>query len=108
NYSFADAQPLPGTNYYRLKQIDFDGTSTYSNVQSVLCTSLLGVFVYPNPSHNETHLQIQSAAVTTVTCIVANLSGKIILQEQIKLTEGSNEILLDNHKMVSGIYDVAI
>jgi len=108
NYLFTDEQPLSGTNYYRLKQVDFDGTSTYSNTQSVTCTSELGLFVYPNPSRDETHLQIQSSSAKTVTCIVTNLSGRIISQQAIRLNEGSTEILLDNHKMIPGIYDVSI
>jgi hypothetical protein len=32
NYELNDRQPLRGYNYYRLKQVDIDGTATYSNV----------------------------------------------------------------------------
>ena len=35
NYYSLDEQPLPGMNYYRLKQIDFDGSFSYSNIESV-------------------------------------------------------------------------
>lgn len=34
-YTFTDELPLSGTNYYRLKQIDIDGTSSHSDIVSV-------------------------------------------------------------------------
>ena len=49
-YSFVDASPLAGINYYRLKMTDLDGTYTYSRVQSVTFDLVeLQVVVYPNP-----------------------------------------------------------
>jgi hypothetical protein len=35
NYSFTDLNPLRGLNYYRLRQTDFDGQSTVSDIRSV-------------------------------------------------------------------------
>jgi hypothetical protein len=34
-YAFTDAKPAQGTNYYRLKQIDFEGASEYSKIVAV-------------------------------------------------------------------------
>ena len=34
HYSFTDTNPLQGINYYRLKQVDFDGKYTYSQIIS--------------------------------------------------------------------------
>ena len=35
NYIFDDATPLQGTSYYRLRQVDFDGTGSLSNMVAV-------------------------------------------------------------------------
>ena len=32
NYSFTDKQPMTGNNYYRLKQVDYNGKSKYSDI----------------------------------------------------------------------------
>ncbi|MFT5168003.1 MAG: hypothetical protein ACI8P3_003242 [Saprospiraceae bacterium] len=50
-YQFTDEHPRLGDNYYRLKQIDFDGKHDYSELRQVFfdakVTDLL--YVYPNP-----------------------------------------------------------
>ncbi len=39
-YGFVDERPLDGANYYRLKQVDFDGTTEYSNVVAAVMDEL--------------------------------------------------------------------
>ena len=46
NYNFTDAVPF-ATSYYRLKQVDFDGTETYSKVVSVANKGGKSLKVYP-------------------------------------------------------------
>ncbi|SDE46515.1 Por secretion system C-terminal sorting domain-containing protein [Dyadobacter soli] len=49
-YGFADTAPLAGTNYYRLKQIDTDGSYAFSSIAAVRFESdKNAVSVYPNP-----------------------------------------------------------
>lgn len=53
NYSFLDKYPGSGLHYYRLKQVDFDGTLSYSPIKSVLLASDRKVQLYPNPAKGE-------------------------------------------------------
>lgn len=48
-YYFIDLNPTKGINYYRLKQMDFDGHFTYSNIVSIYFSSGEGIDVFPNP-----------------------------------------------------------
>ena len=54
-YSFTDTHPTNGTNYYRLKSVDKDGTSSYSKVVSAqLTVDRLPFTVVPNPAKDIT------------------------------------------------------
>ena len=46
DYNFADNQPLPGVNYYRLKEVDMDGSFKYSKVVSIK-SGVKNYSVYP-------------------------------------------------------------
>jgi hypothetical protein len=51
SYTFTDHSPLPGTNYYRLRMVDFDGTYEYSKViDAQLRPDQPLVLVSPNPA----------------------------------------------------------
>lgn len=51
-YSFTDSRPMARVSFYRLKQTDFNGSYTYSQVVSVKnCGDILqAIVLYPNPS----------------------------------------------------------
>src|SRR3982751_6548694 len=53
HYEYLHIKPQAGTSWYRLKQIDIDGKSKYSQIVSVTINNdLVKPFVYPVPSRN--------------------------------------------------------
>ncbi|AWV98688.1 hypothetical protein DJ013_11095 [Arcticibacterium luteifluviistationis] len=62
SYNFTDEQPFTGSNYYRLKQKDFDGTVDYSKIIQVYF-DVNGSFVslHPNPLSAGQALNIQKS-----------------------------------------------
>ncbi len=52
NYQFADMHPLSGINYYRLKQVDYDGSFIHSNIISIVNQQInqSSITIYPNPA----------------------------------------------------------
>jgi hypothetical protein len=52
-YSFTHNNPVQGTNYYRLKAVDTDGSYNYFYVVRVVVTSPKSVYVYANPSNGQ-------------------------------------------------------
>ncbi|MDB5132167.1 MAG: hypothetical protein JWR02_1916 [Mucilaginibacter sp.] len=69
-YSFLDTNPLLGTDMYRLKIVDLNGTVTYSNMVSLTYTQPAAVAynpikVYPNPVASTLNLMITTGSSTT-------------------------------------------
>lgn len=61
-YTFVDEQPYAGKNYYRLKQVDFNGNFEYSNI--ILVTNdvedVFNISVFPNPASKEASITIRT------------------------------------------------
>jgi len=60
NYEFIHRQPVTGTNYYRLRQVDFDGAFEYSSIETVTFEddrqNSANFRIFPNPTGD--HLMI--------------------------------------------------
>lgn len=77
NYEFTDTQPLTGLNYYQLKQVDTDGTKTYSKIIAVNFTGENIIKVYPNPS--EDFFKIQGLNIDDIYKVsFRNTQGKLL------------------------------
>lgn len=75
NYDFLHKNPVEGSNYYRLRQVDTDGTHTYSDVRTVLFERDFTVAVYPNPTDGMLYF---SAAETIDEVQVYDLAGRLV------------------------------
>jgi hypothetical protein len=79
HYEFILQETEPA--YYRLKQLDFEGTFEYSEVKYVAGNeAVLQLMVYPNPSKGEVNIRF-SKKVTPFTLKMIGLDGKIALYE---------------------------
>jgi hypothetical protein len=94
NYSFLHESPTTGTNYYRLKQIDYDGRSSVSDVIAV---NIYGVGnrlkVYPNPTSGSVDISTNSDEFLLK---VYNAVGTIIME--------TNQNSIDLSSQPKGIY----
>ncbi|MCH9030344.1 MAG: T9SS type A sorting domain-containing protein [Bacteroidetes bacterium] len=108
NYSFTDQNLEVGTYTYRLKQIDFDGTSEFSNAVEV---EILAPDVYaleqnyPNPFNPSTKIKFSLAADSKVTLTVFDILGQEVANLiSGNLPAGSHEIIFNASNINSGVY----
>ncbi|MDP4261327.1 MAG: T9SS type A sorting domain-containing protein [Bacteroidota bacterium] len=57
-YSFTDAAPAKGVNYYRIKQVDQDGAWSYTTTRLVRISNDNKIFVWPNPVTDNLYVQV--------------------------------------------------
>lgn len=97
DYEWLDEQPLPGTSYYRLKQTDFDGQFSYSNIISVKMKSESTYKLYPNPARNQVFVYVSQPTAELIIRI-NDVTGREVFAET--LTEASSQTV---HIPTSGI-----
>jgi hypothetical protein len=109
-YSFVDAAPGTGaTHYYRLRQVDLNGTSNFSPVRVVTLTagsSPVQLTVAPNPTTPDNlRVQVQYAGseAAPATFTVHSLLGQTLLAQPVSLQPGAN-VLTPTLKLAPGAY----
>ncbi|MEM7573189.1 MAG: PQQ-dependent sugar dehydrogenase [Bacteroidota bacterium] len=102
NYTFFDDSPINGRNYYRLRQLDFDGQVDYSPIREVYFRGQLTVEVFPNPCRDELRFSGEFRAASQLQLYdqlgrqirVQNFEGLPLIVEG--LAAGSYRLLLFN------------
>jgi len=98
-YAYNDVDIAAGVCYYRLKQVDFDGAFTYSNVRTIQRETTLQVHAYPNPC--ATTLQLSIPQESNIEMIrLRDLSGRVFLA----FTPDAMNMQLDLSSYANGIY----
>ena len=105
-YQFTDNNPVKGLNYYRLKQVDYDGNATYSNIVTVTFTDVAPIFrIFPNPAINNINISLPLSTATSVIDVF-DLNGKKVLEKQISSNTVSQS--LDVSTLATGVYQVTL
>lgn len=103
SYEFTDpTRSTYSTSYYKLKQVDFDGTSTESAIVKIGSTEFIPT-ISPNPTNNTFTVSMPYNKETTI--YVMDILGKII--EQKSLEENTNSTTLGEF-LSKGTYIVSV
>ncbi|MFH2141377.1 MAG: T9SS type A sorting domain-containing protein, partial [Bacteroidota bacterium] len=115
-YNDVDKYPYTGISYYRLKQTDFDGRYSYSNIVQIKNTDFfnntnfgLGFTAYPNPSYNKEIIIVSSQSFfpdKELVFEVYDMLGQVVIIKNIVTDNSGNYNFTINNrdKLPSGIY----
>ncbi|WP_031529186.1 T9SS type A sorting domain-containing protein [Dyadobacter crusticola] len=110
DYSFQDAAPRSGRQYYRLKMTDADGSYAYSAIRSIDLGSVEIASVYPNPLTDKFTI---AAAKNAVSLELTDVTGQHLLNlpkpvdgQEVNMENYAAGIYLLHFKMADGKKDV--
>ncbi|MEO8403473.1 MAG: ELWxxDGT repeat protein [Chitinophagaceae bacterium] len=110
SYNFIDAGvTLLGRKdiYYRLKQTDIDGHSTYSNVILLSIKDTRTLRLYPNPANDVINVEVNLTPGALNYQLYDN-NGRIVHRYTRQVSAGSNSFPIDISKLAAGVYYLSL
>ena len=109
SYSFSDGSAAKEqTWYYRLKQIDYDGTASFSGLAEVEAELPVGFFLfqnYPNPFNPVTTVSFTLPKAMEAQLKLYDITGKEVYEIFAgELPQGYHSMKIDGTKLASGVY----
>jgi len=112
-YNFDDEDiDRNGKYYYRLRQVDLDGTYDYSDIV-VITIDRKGDFkadVYPNPAYRFVNVNIETSETIDVQAVILDATGKLVMDDVIngEMDSGITEIRIPLETLAAGTYIIRI
>lgn len=105
NYELMDANSYPSISYYRLKQVDFDGTVSYSPIRAVEgVSSASDIVLMPNPTSDVINIRFGEFTATTVQIMIYAADGKLVLNRELPISSYQVLTLPETNDFAAGTY----
>ena len=110
SYQLLDENPGSGINYYRLKQVDFDGAFEYHPIVSVDMGPIkeASLQLFPNPSIDKVTVILPSEVEGEADLVIYNALGQLVKTTTIDLVKGNNNTELDVQDLAKGRYTLVV
>lgn len=108
DYTFADHDPIQGLSYYRLKQVDRDGTYKHSDMVPVYRTAIGLSRLFPNPAVDQVTIVLPASVQDEVHITVVDAMGRVALLWLVPAPEGNALATIPIGVLAAGSYIVRI
>ncbi|MBQ5571632.1 MAG: T9SS type A sorting domain-containing protein, partial [Bacteroidales bacterium] len=112
DYSYTDYGIHGGDNYYRLVQVDYDGTRTVSEIVVANCiepeVGEPDVQAYPNPFSSDLTVVLDNFGNRAATIEVYDMLGKLIYIQKADAPQNSYETILNLSNLPPAAYTVRV
>jgi secreted PhoX family phosphatase len=110
SFNFTDKNvPVNTVSYYRIKQVNRNGSFQYSEIKSISINSKnTGFIIYPVPAGKNLNIAYRSEKINTIMLTVLDAKGQALLFENKNILPGENLLQLDLQKLSKGNYTLVI
>jgi len=107
-YSALDKKPFFSQSYYRLKQVDYDGTIRTFHPIALKCDNFENsepeILVYPNPFNSELNIVFDNISECKAKIEIINEMGKTIITQEAYIENSAYTEKLDLNKLPPAVY----
>jgi hypothetical protein len=104
-YNWTDERPMPGINYYRLKQLDWNGHSHYSEIIAI--DRAIHFAMAPNPAQDLVRIWLSQEVATSSSLVLTDMCGRAVYQKMLN-DQKNTPIEIALHTYQPGAYIVAL
>jgi hypothetical protein len=105
NYHWADEDPMQGLAYYRLRQVDLDGETKFSDMVPVAYQGPRPTLVlYPNPAQDRIAVELPPQTSGSAVLQLYDASGRLVLQRSHSVDYDGPHLQLPLHGLDGGSY----
>ena len=107
-YTLLDPAPFPSITYYRIKQVDSDGSYKYYATLSVSLVGEENVLVYPNPAQHVVNISVHALAASWIHYDVMAFTGAVLWSGSFHVHVGENNHPIAIATLTPGMYYVNV
>ncbi len=109
SYSFTDGKTPAGLNYYRLKNVDKDGSFTYSGIITINNDSpLLVLEKYPNPVLDMLTLVVTGTVYGKLEITIYSFEGKLVKKQTVTKQDVRWKGTINTAGLQKGVYTIQV
>lgn len=105
HYTYLDEQPIMGVSYYRLSQVDYDGTMYQSHIEVVKLESG-DAYLFPNPVNIGNSVTFRGNIKGDAEISVFDMTGKLVSSYPVTLSGRYENLSVPTEGLATGVYTV--